>query len=182
MNKEYISIAEYAEIKGISKQAVYKQCSTKLKPYVSTVDGRKVLKSDVLSGQVETTNNQRQRSSSTKTVEEVDIIAFLKEQIKEKDIQIQRLQESEKEKDRHIQNQSEKLAELLAQSNALQQNNQLLIKMLGDGSIDTKTDNSTIVTEENIVQKEQPKEQPKQQPKKHISKKKKRGLFSRLFG
>jgi len=178
MNKEYISVAEFARIKGISKQAVYKQCSTKLKPYVIIVDGRKMLKTDALDDMVKSEVNHSQRASSTDSVEEVDIIEFLKEQIKEKDIQIQRLQESEKEKDRHIQSQSEKLAELLAQSNQLQQNNQLLIKMLGDGSTDINTDTEAVVKEENII----PKEKPKQQPKKSTKKKKRKGLLSRLFG
>ena len=30
MGKEYLTVAEYAEIKGISKQAVYKQLNNKL--------------------------------------------------------------------------------------------------------------------------------------------------------
>lgn len=47
-NKEYITIAEYAEIKGISKQAVYKQLNNKLKPFLIVVESKKHLKIEVL--------------------------------------------------------------------------------------------------------------------------------------
>ena len=46
--KQYITVAEYAEIKGISKQAVYKQLNNKLNNYVETVEGKKCLKISVL--------------------------------------------------------------------------------------------------------------------------------------
>lgn len=47
-NKEYITISEYAEIKGISKQAVYKQLNNKLKPFLIMVESKKCLKIEVL--------------------------------------------------------------------------------------------------------------------------------------
>ena len=40
--KEY-SIKEYAKLKGISTQAVYKQLSKSLKPYVTERDGKKYI-------------------------------------------------------------------------------------------------------------------------------------------
>lgn len=46
--KEYITISEYAEIKGISKQAVYKQLKNKLKPFLIVVESKKCLKIEVL--------------------------------------------------------------------------------------------------------------------------------------
>lgn len=46
--KEYITISEYAEIKGISKQAVYKQLNNKLKPFLIMVESKKCLKIEVL--------------------------------------------------------------------------------------------------------------------------------------
>ena len=49
MDKEkYISIKEYADLRGCSTSAVYKRLSTTLQPYVIMVDGKKMLKSEVL--------------------------------------------------------------------------------------------------------------------------------------
>ena len=39
--KEYITVSEYAEIKGISQQAVYKQLKNKLKPFLIMVESKK---------------------------------------------------------------------------------------------------------------------------------------------
>lgn len=46
---EYISISEYARLKGISKQAVYKRLNSTLSKYLLNVDGKKRLSIDVLS-------------------------------------------------------------------------------------------------------------------------------------
>lgn len=40
-DKEYISIAEFAEQAGVSKQAVYQRLNKSLKAYVKVVDGKK---------------------------------------------------------------------------------------------------------------------------------------------
>lgn len=48
IEKEYISVSQYAEAKGISKQAVYKQLNNKLKPFLKVVDGKKCLDISVL--------------------------------------------------------------------------------------------------------------------------------------
>lgn len=42
-DREYISISEYAGIKGISKQAVYKQLNNKLKGFLIVVDKKKYI-------------------------------------------------------------------------------------------------------------------------------------------
>ena len=41
--REYISVSEYAGIKGISKQAVYKQLNNKLKPFLIVIDSKKYI-------------------------------------------------------------------------------------------------------------------------------------------
>lgn len=40
-DKEYISIAEFAEQAGVSKQAVYQRLNKSLKAYVKVIDGKK---------------------------------------------------------------------------------------------------------------------------------------------
>ena len=84
--KEYITIKEYATAKNISVQAVYKQLTTKLKDFLIEVEGRKYLKIEVLSvevdNQVDNEFNDFQPNYST------DLIEILKSQITEKDKQI----------------------------------------------------------------------------------------------
>ena len=46
--KKYITVSQYAKIKGISNQAVYKQLNNKLKEFVILVDNKKCLKIEVL--------------------------------------------------------------------------------------------------------------------------------------
>ena len=46
---EFISISDYAKVKGISKQAVYRKLETSLKGYFHTINGKKCLSSDCLS-------------------------------------------------------------------------------------------------------------------------------------
>ena len=49
MNREeYLTIKEYAVLQGISVQAVYKKLNGTLQPFVETVEGRKVLRREVL--------------------------------------------------------------------------------------------------------------------------------------
>jgi len=48
MNNEYLTIKEYAELKGVSVQAVYKRLKGNLQPFVEVVEGRKVLKREAL--------------------------------------------------------------------------------------------------------------------------------------
>ena len=48
LNKDYITVSQYAEIKGISKQAVYKQLNNHLKNSLIMIDNRKCLKIGVL--------------------------------------------------------------------------------------------------------------------------------------
>lgn len=43
MDKEYLSIKEFANLAGISRQAVYKQLNNQLTPYLKVIDGKKML-------------------------------------------------------------------------------------------------------------------------------------------
>lgn len=42
-NESYITVSEYAALKGISKQAVYKQLNNNLQPFLIVVNGRKYI-------------------------------------------------------------------------------------------------------------------------------------------
>ena len=43
MEKEYLSVKEFARMAGVTEQAVYKQLSNKLKPYVKETEEKKML-------------------------------------------------------------------------------------------------------------------------------------------
>lgn len=48
MEEQYISIAEFAEITGTTRQAVYQRLNKSLKKYVKTVDNKKMLNTKAL--------------------------------------------------------------------------------------------------------------------------------------
>lgn len=84
--KEYITIKEYATAKNISVQAVYKQLTTRLKDFLIEVEGRKCLKIEVLS--VEVDNHVDNEFNDFQPNYSTDLIEILKSQITEKDKQI----------------------------------------------------------------------------------------------
>ena len=173
MAKNYYTISEYAELCGVSKQAVYKRLTTSLKDYVEKVDGRKVLRSEALQPLHQRRTTQPLNNIKPNEVEKVDtnkedIIIFLKDQLEQKDKQIQKLQDSADEKDKYIREQGARLTDLIEQSNLLQQNNQMLLKMLSG-----TTENKEVV----IVPEEQ-EENNAQEIKEEI----KKGFFSKIFG
>ena len=185
-NKEYYTVAEISAMRGISKQAVYKAFNHRLKPYVVMVDGRKCLQSEALSLLIDQPTNQpkkvEQQVESEKSPS-TSMIDFLMRQIEEKDKQIESLQNDIRESRIHIQDQSNKLAQLLEQSNQLQQNNQMLIKMLGEGSPENKETIEVPINEEdnNINNEEDYIDDNKNKEEEKIDEKKK-GFLSWLFG
>lgn len=48
MEKEYLSIKEFAAVVGVSQQAIYKQLNNRLKSYLKVVDGKKMLEKSAL--------------------------------------------------------------------------------------------------------------------------------------
>ena len=46
--QKYITISDYAKLKGVSTTAIYKRLSTSLKPFLIMVEGKKCLKIEVL--------------------------------------------------------------------------------------------------------------------------------------
>lgn len=101
-NKEFLSIAEYAKIKGVSVQAVYKQLNNSLKPYLIIVEGKKKLKSTVLNSEVEKIVKPLNQPLKQPSIEDLNhslietlnkTVALLQEQLQTKDEQIKALNE-----------------------------------------------------------------------------------------
>lgn len=148
--RDYLTIAEYAAIQGVSKQAVYQRLDGSLKPFLKVIKGQKVLDFAALP---EEKKKELEQDSSQDSIQRlinleqqeimpnipendslIQILPILEQQLKEKDKQIERLQEEIKtlhtaaaEKDKHIQEQAAKLSELLEQAQELNKNNQILI-------------------------------------------------------
>lgn len=141
-NNEYLTVAEFAAIAGISKQAVYQRLNTSLKGLFKVEQGKKYIHIsalDKISDKSDFKDFQFKVSTEQDSANYDSIIQILTTQLKEKDKQIERLQEelrrsavSADEKDKYIQEQGRRLAELLEQANKLQENNQVLIGLAND--------------------------------------------------
>ena len=81
--KEYLSIKEFAELAGVSQQAIYKQLNNKLKKYLKEVDGKKTLEKSALE------LFKKQENSSTV---EQQLINMLQTELNQKNEQIATLQ------------------------------------------------------------------------------------------
>ena len=105
-NQELITVKEYAAAARISRQAVYKQLSTKLSDFKVEVDGKVFLKKEALGGfsdnqvdnQVDKTDNQVDKTDNQtdnqKEQESVSILLeMMKQEIEKKDLEIKDLRE-----------------------------------------------------------------------------------------
>ena len=127
-NKELISIGDYAALKGISKQAVYKQLNNKLKPFLIMVDNRKYISVAALSQEEQTKLKEVEQPSQPfqPQVEQPSQPSptFFEQQIAEKDKQIESLLRQIET----LQGQNTQLTNLLQNSQVLlAQQNQLLL-------------------------------------------------------
>lgn len=117
-NQHLLTISQFAEIVGTSKQAVYKRLNNSLKEFLIVVDGKKYIDRAVL------TEEQKQKVEQlfNPKVEQIEqpfnpnFQPLLEKQIEEKDKQIERLFQQIEEKDKQI----ETLQNLLNQSQQLQ--------------------------------------------------------------
>lgn len=110
---EYITVSQFAELRGISKQAVYKQLNNQLKNFVVIVNGKKHISAKALtedeltkveqpkvenSTENSTDFDNQSTENSTSSTPQNDVVsaavAALSEQLKEKDKQIAALLET----------------------------------------------------------------------------------------
>ncbi len=99
---EYITVAEYAKIKGVSVQSVYKQLNNRLKPFLIMVENKKCLLSTVLD-EIETKNSTEvQQPFNNHSTEDLNpslietlkqTVEVLQSQLSIKDEQIKQLNE-----------------------------------------------------------------------------------------
>lgn len=96
--REYITIAEFAEKAGVSKQAIYQRLNKGLKEYFKVIDGVKMLNISALEElygkELEQDIEQEiEQESQANSQENQDVIKALLEQLRAKDQQIADLNE-----------------------------------------------------------------------------------------
>lgn len=129
--KEFYTVSEFAEIVGISRQAVYKSLNNGLKEFVNEVDGKKMLNKRALSRYNSKKNHKKveqhstQHSTSTQILIETlsQTIQTLTAQLDAREVYIVDILDQLKQ----AQEQNSKLAELLKSEQDLNKANQILI-------------------------------------------------------
>ena len=162
MGKEYLTVAEYAEIKGISKQAVYKQLNNKLNNYVETVEGKKCLKISILEENIQPSSTKvEQPIQPVSTEVEQPIQPFWEAQIKEKDKTID---------------------SLLRQIEALQEQNTRLTELLHNSQVLLAVEKQALIQEQASTHTEEPEHRTETKSQDKPTEQKKHGFIYRLFG
>lgn len=123
-DEEFLSVAEFALARGVSKQAVYQQLNKGLKDFVQVLNGKKYIRREALSAFGSSGFNQVEQafSSELNQAEQAEI-ERLQAQIAERDKQISSLLE----RLQGAQEQNTKLLTLLEQAQEINKNNQILI-------------------------------------------------------
>ncbi len=120
-NKEYLTVTAFAKAVRTSNQAIYQQLNKRLKPYYKVIDNKKMISiqaiEDIYQKSVDTTNQQVFQE------EKQELINELKEHIKDLQEQLTVARADKEVKDKQI----AELNKRLAEANALNQNNQILI-------------------------------------------------------
>jgi len=163
MSKDYITIKEYAELRGCSTSAVYKRLTNTLKPYLIIENGTRYLKKQILIDEELLTPPQPSSStppqpSTQRASEEVirdtesKIVVLLEKQIDDLKEQLRKQEEKAKEEIDFLRNQIEVKDRLIDQQ---QQLNAMTLE---------QNKSLTEPTEKNIIEEN------------------KTGFFKRLFG
>lgn len=147
---DLLTIAEYSKLRGCSVSAVYKRLkspSNRIHSYVVRQDGQTFLKAEILAAEELRSDCEASPPRSDRKIEgsttaptpdeEVEnpveegigtlAIKVLEQQLAEKDRQIEDLNRRLNEAAQHEREMTDRLADLLAQANELQRNNQILL-------------------------------------------------------
>lgn len=101
-NAELITVAEYAKIKGVTVQSVYKQLNNRLKPFLKVVDGKKYLLSTAVGETIKSNSTEVEQPFNNHSTEVLNqsLIEMLQKnnevlqrQLEIKDEQIKQLNE-----------------------------------------------------------------------------------------
>jgi hypothetical protein len=190
---DYITIAEYAKIRGVSVSSVYKRLGGTLKQYYKEIDGMKFLSAKILVEEGITPPVERvEEGLKNEPTPPAVLVALevLEKQLAEKDQQIRRLQEeaedlrrSNAEKDVFIQEQAGKMMLLLEQAQELNRNNQILLGV--EKGITPRVEEGItppVEPQGNPGEEETPASQEEAPPADPAGTEPRRGFWGRLFG
>ena len=173
MGKEYLTVAEYAEIKGISKQAVYKQLNNKLNNYVETVEGKKCLKISILEENIQPSSTKVEQPIQPVSTEVEQPIQPVSTEVEQP---IQPFWEAQiKEKDKTIDS-------LLRQIEALQEQNTRLTELLHNSQVLLAVEKQALIQEQASTHTEEPEHRTETKSQDKPTEQKKHGFIYRLFG
>lgn len=184
--ENYITIAEFAERVGVSKQAIYKRASKDLAPYLKEEGRVKYIAEEATALFNHSTVQPRVKQPKIERVEKVELnqdqeTTYLLEQLKEKDRLIQEQQQTIKDQAEqikklqdHIISQATETTEILKKQSQLQENFQILLgqqqQQLQAGSQETAVETVETTIQQTEVERVET-----------VEIKKKPGFFSRLF-
>ena len=159
MNGKYLSVAEFAEKAGVSKQTIYDQMAEgkRLAPYKKKINGKKMIRSDALSYYMADSERTPETTSSPPPAADPDdsLITILREQLKVKDQQLAEKDKQLAARDAEIQS----LTEAIKATTAVQYRLQDQLKLL------TGDDTSNPV--ESTPEAEKPSEPPSTASQEH---------------
>ena len=107
MENELLTVLEYAEMKNVSVQSVYKRLKTGLKEYCVEIDGKKYIKRSALEQSAEQPEPKKESDYSE------DYVQSLLEKIEDLKADKKRLEQKNDEKDAQIKEITERLTVLL---------------------------------------------------------------------
>lgn len=186
---EYLSIADFADTAGVSKQAVYKRLDKDLKPYLKIIDGRKCLEVSAIE-LFQTSPGLSTQSSTVETTKDRQSINYLMLQLQEKDRLLAQQQDTIKDQldqikelNAHIIELSKAQTEILRKQSQLQENFQILLgqqqKQIAEFSQISTVEKVQQPVDEPVVKPSETETptNPGQSPEAE-----KKGFWSRLFG
>lgn len=184
MEKEYLTVKEFARARSCSTQYVYRLLQTKLQPYVVEVDGKKLISAKAFEVFEETnaTNQETNFATNFATNVERPSSSTIEEELKRINARnesiIDNLQEQIKAKDAELSKLNDKIISLFETNQRLMENNQQLQlhyqMLLGEPKEKQYVD----ADEVNANDEEGPKEKPEKEPE---EKPKKKGFLNWLF-
>lgn len=190
---DYITIAEYAQRRGVSVSSVYKRLGGTLKKHYKVIDGKKYISVEALVEEGITPPVEKVENKDTTPPAVLVALEVLEKQLAEKDLQIARLQEeaqelrrSNAEKDVFIQEQAGRMVLLLEQAQELNRNNQVLLGV--EKGITPRVERveegftPPVEPQENPGEEEAPASQGEAPPAETTDTEPRRGFWGRLFG
>ena len=195
-NNDLMTVAEVAKLVDKSRQAVYKQLTNSLQPYVVKVDNKTMLKKSVLTEYFKinlstkfskkTTNvdNRSQPDCQPLSTELNSILDVLKGQLEVKDEQLEAKDEQMRNKDEQIAKLTDQIIAISTNLAKLQENSQTLqLEMIKNDKLKT-TEVLEKVEEEVVVEVVEVEEIEENEivTETKFKEKPKKGFLSRFFG